>query len=84
MRLAALVCDIGNARIPATVLEKRGPLTAEEWEAVRRHPEHSAAMLSGPGFDDVRVGPGLWTLRLLLSALCGLEERQILAVAFFL
>jgi HD-GYP domain-containing protein (c-di-GMP phosphodiesterase class II) len=54
LRLAALVCDIGCARIPPGVLEKRGPLTPAEWNAVRRHPEHSAAMLPGPGFDDLR------------------------------
>jgi HD-GYP domain-containing protein (c-di-GMP phosphodiesterase class II) len=54
VRLAALVCDIGSARIPSGVLEKQGPLTTDEWDAVRRHPEHSAAMLSGSGFDDLR------------------------------
>jgi HD-GYP domain-containing protein (c-di-GMP phosphodiesterase class II) len=54
VRLAALVCDIGSARIPAGVLEKQGPLTTDEWDAVHRHPEHSAAMLSGAGFDDLR------------------------------
>ncbi len=54
VRLAALLCDIGTARIPPGVLEKPGPLTADEWDAVRRHPEYSAAMLSGPGYDDLR------------------------------
>jgi HD-GYP domain-containing protein (c-di-GMP phosphodiesterase class II) len=54
VRLAALLCDIGGARIPPGLLEKPGPLTAAEWEAVRRHPEHSAAMLRGPGYADVR------------------------------
>ena len=54
VRLAALLCDIGAARIPTGVLDKRGPLTADEWEAVRRHPEDSAAMLGGPGYDDLR------------------------------
>ena len=54
MRLAALLCDIGAARIPGEVLGKQGPLTDGEWEAVRRHPEYSAAMLAGPGYDDLR------------------------------
>jgi two-component system, cell cycle response regulator len=54
VRLAALLCDIGTSRIPGGVLAKEGPLTAQEWEAVRRHPEHSAAMLAGPGYDDLR------------------------------
>ena len=54
VRLAALLCDIGAARIPPGVLEKPGPLTAAEWDAVRCHPEHSAVMLRGPGYADVR------------------------------
>jgi len=54
VRLSALLCDIGAARIPEGVLEKRGPLTPAEWEAVRRHPEYSAAMLAGAGYADVR------------------------------
>jgi len=54
IRLAALLCDVGNASIPASVLEKPGPLTPEEWEAVRRHPEQGAAILTGRAFDDVR------------------------------
>ena len=54
VRLAALLCDIGSARIPDGVLAKPGPLTPDDWEAVRRHPHHSAAMLGGPGYDDLR------------------------------
>jgi HD-GYP domain-containing protein (c-di-GMP phosphodiesterase class II) len=54
IRLAALLCDIGSARIPDGVLDKSGPLTPEEWDTVQRHPQHSAAMLGGPGYDDLR------------------------------
>ena len=54
VRLAALLCDIGSARIPDGILAKPGPLTPEDWDAVRRHPEHGAAMLGGPGYDDLR------------------------------
>jgi HD-GYP domain-containing protein (c-di-GMP phosphodiesterase class II) len=54
VRLAALLCDIGTARIPEGVLAKPGSLSPEDWDAVRRHPEHSAAMLGGPGYDDLR------------------------------
>jgi HD-GYP domain-containing protein (c-di-GMP phosphodiesterase class II) len=54
VRLAALLCDIGSARIPDGVLAKPGPLTPEDWNAVQRHPEHSAAMLGGDGYDDLR------------------------------
>jgi HD-GYP domain-containing protein (c-di-GMP phosphodiesterase class II) len=54
VRLAAMICDIGRDQIPAEILNKRGPLTDEEWIAVRRQPELGAAMLSGAGFDDIR------------------------------
>lgn len=54
IRLAALLCDVGTVCIPESVLEKPGPLTPEEWEAVRRHPEQGAAILTGPAFDDLR------------------------------
>jgi HD-GYP domain-containing protein (c-di-GMP phosphodiesterase class II) len=54
VRLAALICDVGRAQIPAAILNKRGPLSPEEWAAVRRQPELGAALLSGTSFDDVR------------------------------
>lgn len=38
-RLAGLLHDLGKLRIPAAVLNKPGPLDAEEWAIVRRHPE---------------------------------------------
>jgi HD-GYP domain-containing protein (c-di-GMP phosphodiesterase class II) len=54
VRLAAMICDIGRDQIPAEILNKRGPLSHDEWLAVRRQPELGAAMLSGAGFDDIR------------------------------
>lgn len=54
VRLAALVCDIGRDEIPEEILNKRGPLTDDEWLQVRRQPEMGAALLSGTGFDDIR------------------------------
>ena len=54
VRLAAMICDIGRDQIPAEILNKRGPLSHQEWMAVRRQPEIGAAMLSGAGFDDIR------------------------------
>ncbi len=54
VRLAAMVCDVGRDQIPAEILEKRGPLTAEEWIEVRRQPELGAAVLSDASFDDIR------------------------------
>jgi len=40
-----LVHDIGQARLPAGLLAKPGPLTDEEWRLVREHPRHSASIL---------------------------------------
>jgi response regulator RpfG family c-di-GMP phosphodiesterase len=54
LRLAAMVYDVGRDQIPAAILDKRGPLTAEEWAQVRRQPELGAAMLSAPSLVDVR------------------------------
>lgn len=38
VRWAALLHDIGKLGIPDAVLRKPGPLTEDEWDAVRRHP----------------------------------------------
>jgi len=54
IRLAALVCDISLSNLPRELLEKPGPLDADEWAAVHTHPQSSAAMLAGDGFADVR------------------------------
>ncbi|PKQ17011.1 MAG: hypothetical protein CVT67_02390 [Actinobacteria bacterium HGW-Actinobacteria-7] len=43
--LAALLYDIGKVRIPEDVLMKAGPLTAEEWQLVKRHTEEGADLL---------------------------------------
>lgn len=55
MRLAAMLCDVGNAQIPAAIVAKNGPLTEQEWDEVRRHPELGAAMLGGGKFEDIRA-----------------------------
>ena len=43
--LAALLYDIGKVRIPEDILGKSGPLTAEEWQTVKRHSEEGADLL---------------------------------------
>ena len=43
--LAALLYDIGKVRIPEEVLLKAGPLTADEWQIVKRHTEEGADLL---------------------------------------
>ncbi len=54
LRLAAMVCDVGRDQIPAAILDKRGPLTAEERAQVRRQPELGAAALTASSLADVR------------------------------
>jgi diguanylate cyclase (GGDEF)-like protein len=46
IRLAARLHDVGKTAIPASILDKPGPLSEHEWEFVHRHP------LSG-----ARIGP---------------------------
>ena len=42
LRWAALLHDVGKIDIPASVLNKPGPLTDEEWKVLQRHPEDGA------------------------------------------
>jgi putative nucleotidyltransferase with HDIG domain len=46
VRRGALLHDIGKMGIPDSILLKPGPLTEEEWEIMRRHPQHAHDMLS--------------------------------------
>jgi len=50
--LGLLLHDIGKLTIPATVLNKPGKLTAEEWALIRTHPQVGAEMV-----DFNEVGP---------------------------
>jgi HD-GYP domain-containing protein (c-di-GMP phosphodiesterase class II) len=54
IRLAAMLCDVGRDQIPAEIMNKRGPLTAEERATVQQQPELSATMLGYHGFADIR------------------------------
>src|SRR5215203_2280978 len=41
----ALLHDLGKIGVADAILEKLGPLTAEEWKVVKRHPEVGARMI---------------------------------------
>jgi HD-GYP domain-containing protein (c-di-GMP phosphodiesterase class II) len=45
LRRAALLHDIGKLGVSSRILDKPGPLTADEWVAMRRHPEMTQRIL---------------------------------------
>jgi HD-GYP domain-containing protein (c-di-GMP phosphodiesterase class II) len=45
LKRAALLHDIGKLSVPNSILDKPGPLTAEEWEVVRLHPYYTQRIL---------------------------------------
>ncbi len=53
---AAVIHDIGKIGIPDEILHKDGPLTAEEWEIVKRHPIVGAELIKGLEIYDEGVG----------------------------
>jgi hypothetical protein len=46
LEIASALHDVGKIGIPEPILNKPGPLDEEEWEAMRRHPEIGARLLS--------------------------------------
>ncbi|MBY6188523.1 DUF3391 domain-containing protein [Marinobacter hydrocarbonoclasticus] len=48
--LAALVHDIGKLRVPATIRNKRGPLSQAEQNYLRQHPKLAIEMLKGTAY----------------------------------
>jgi HD-GYP domain-containing protein (c-di-GMP phosphodiesterase class II) len=45
LRRAALLHDLGKLSVPNSILDKPGPLTAEEWETMRLHPYYTQRIL---------------------------------------
>jgi len=48
LKIAVLLYDIGNLMLPKDLLQKRGPLTDEELETVRKHPVIAAKEILEP------------------------------------
>jgi hypothetical protein len=52
---SAMLHDVGKLHIPDRILLKPGPLNAEEWEVMRRHPLYGEQILrEGTGFEMAR------------------------------
>lgn len=49
--MAGILHDVGKAKIPLEILNKRGPLTKEEFEVIKKHPLY--------GFEIVKDNPGI-------------------------
>lgn len=46
LALGGLLCDIGKTELPPALLATREPLTAEDWEVLRRHVDIGVSLLS--------------------------------------
>jgi diguanylate cyclase (GGDEF)-like protein/putative nucleotidyltransferase with HDIG domain len=58
IRAAGLLHDIGKIAVPDSILNKAGPLTDEEWEPIKAHPELGMEILKHV-IDLVNVLPGI-------------------------
>lgn len=56
VRYATYLHDIGKLGIPNELIDKSGPLSAEEWEVLREHPVIGERIVNSvPGFEDIAV-----------------------------
>jgi HD-GYP domain-containing protein (c-di-GMP phosphodiesterase class II) len=46
LELGAKLHDVGKLTVPRSILAKPGPLSDEEWTAMRRHPDEGARLLA--------------------------------------
>ena len=54
VRIAGVLHDIGKIGVADSILQKPGPLTDAEYEAMKKHPEIGARILGGSGLADIR------------------------------
>jgi putative nucleotidyltransferase with HDIG domain len=54
LRLAGLLHDVGKVGLPRSIVGKPGPLSEDEWSAMRDHPRLGAAILEEAGLEDIR------------------------------
>lgn len=57
---AAVLHDVGKAKIPASILNKPGALTPEEREVMKKHPAYGHAMLQGNNFSEEMLAVVRW------------------------
>jgi HD-GYP domain-containing protein (c-di-GMP phosphodiesterase class II) len=50
IRRAGLVHDLGRVAVPVRIWQKRGPLTADDWERVRLHAYYTERVLTNSAF----------------------------------
>jgi HD-GYP domain-containing protein (c-di-GMP phosphodiesterase class II) len=54
LQYAARLHDVGKLSVPDAILQKPGPLDADEWAVMRRHPEWGAEMVAQvPGLEEL-------------------------------
>jgi hypothetical protein len=54
LQYAARLHDVGKLAVPDAILQKPGPLDADEWTVMRRHPEWGAEMIAQvPGLEEL-------------------------------
>jgi diguanylate cyclase (GGDEF)-like protein/PAS domain S-box-containing protein len=46
LRIGAVLHDIGKVCVPADILNKKGPLSREEWEEIKKHPAYGVDVLA--------------------------------------
>ena len=54
VRVAGVLHDIGKIGVADSILQKPGPLTDAEYDAMKKHPEIGARILGGSGLADIR------------------------------